>query len=71
MMSIAEQDIDLIQQELKSFRSRLFEIDADEESSKPILRDILDDYRDDNFEPFAEEYLIARYDVAIVSKRFL
>lgn len=68
-MAIAtEQIIDAIQQELKSFRSKLFQIDADEESSKDELRDILDEYRGDNFEPFAEEYVISRCDIAFVSR---
>lgn len=63
-----EPNFNFIQQDLKSFRSRLFTIDADDESSKQQLCDILDEYRVDNFEPFAEEYVITRYDITIVCK---
>lgn len=55
-------------QELRSFRSKLFGIDIDDESSKHELNDILDEFDGDYFEPFAEEYLITGYDIANVSK---
>lgn len=55
-----------IQEELKLFRSQLFKIDVDDEESKKELSEILDRYQWDDFEPFAEEYLIAGHDIAIV-----
>lgn len=55
-------------QELQSFRSQLFVLDSDEEASKHEMRGILDKYQGDNFLPFAEEYLIAGFDVSIVRK---
>lgn len=57
-----------ILQELKSFREYLFRIDFDEDSSKDELREILDKYQSNNFEAFAEEYLIAGLDVSFVSQ---
>lgn len=66
-----ESNLEVVLQELKSFRSRLFKIDLDEDESRDELPDILDNYidkyQDSNFEPFAEEYLIAGFDVEIVS----
>lgn len=66
-----ESNLEVVLQELKSFRSRLFKIDLDEDESRDELPDILDNYidkyQDSNFEPFAEEYLIAGLDVEIVS----
>lgn len=63
---MAKSDLEVIQQELKAFRSQLFKIDLDEESSKQELREILNKYSSNNFEPFAEEYLIAGLDIEIV-----
>lgn len=55
--------------ELKSFRSRLFEIDLDEPSSTDELKTILDEYHDhQHFEAFYEEYLIAGFDVSLVRR---
>lgn len=54
-------------EELKSFRSRLFEIDIDDDGAKSKLDNILDEYQNadkykaDQFEAFAEEYLITRF----------
>lgn len=60
-------DSESVRQELKAFRSQLFKIDLDEESSKPELNEILDKYQLLNdFEPFAEEYVITRNDIEIV-----
>lgn len=59
-------NLEIIQQELKAFRSQIFEIDLDEESSKQKLSEILNKYLSNNFEPFAEEYLICGLDVEIV-----
>lgn len=56
-------------EELKSFRSRLFEIDLDEPCSLEELKVILDDYHDNHFEVFCEEYLIAGFDLALVRNR--
>lgn len=55
-------------EELRSFRSKLFGIDIDDESSKPDLVGILDEYRGDHFEPFAEEYVITGYGLEHVRK---
>lgn len=58
-----------IVEELRSFRSRLFEIDADDDEAKLKLEGILDEYRntdkytESQFEAFAEEYLITRFDL--------
>lgn len=54
--------------ELKTFRSRLFEIDLEEPSSHADLKVILDEYHDNHFEVFSEEYLIAGFDIALVRK---
>lgn len=58
--------LEKVQQELNVFRSQLFKIDLDDESSKQELKEILDKYLPNHFEPFAEEYLIAGLDVDIV-----
>lgn len=55
-------------EELKSFRSRLYEIDLDEPRSDAELNVILDAYIDNHFEVFCEEYVIAGFDVALVRK---
>lgn len=53
--------------ELKSFRSRLFEIDTDDDGAKTKLDNVLDAYQNadkysaNQFEAFAEEYLITRF----------
>lgn len=60
-------NLELVQQELKVFRSQLFKIDLDEDSSKQEIKEILDKYLPHQFEPFAEEFLIAGLDVDIVS----
>lgn len=59
-------NLELVQQELKAFRSQLFKIDLDDESSKQDLKEILDKYLQNHFEAFAEEYLIAGLDTEIV-----
>lgn len=59
-------------EELKSFQSRLFEIDLDESTSQEQLKVILNDYIHHNhFEVFCEEYVIAGFDVALVRKKNL
>lgn len=53
--------------ELKLFRSRLFEIDTDDDGAKTKLDNILDEYKNADkynapqFEAFAEEYMITRF----------
>lgn len=53
--------------ELKLFRSRLFEIDTDDDGAKAKLDNILNEYQNadkynaNQFEAFAEEYLITRF----------
>lgn len=64
--NMAKSSLEVVQQELKAFRSQLFKIDLDDDNSKQDLKEILDKYLQNNFEPFAEEYLIARFDVEIV-----
>lgn len=64
---MAKSNLELVQQELKTFRSQLFKIDSDDESSKQQLKEILDKYLKNHFEAFAEEYLIAGLDIDIVS----
>lgn len=61
-------NLELLHQELKSFRSQLFKIDLDDEGSKQELKKILDKYLQNHFEAFAEEYLIAGLDTDIVRK---
>lgn len=62
--------------DLKVFRSRLFEIDTDDDSAKSKLDSILDEYQNVNkysanhFEAFAEEYLITRFGLENVWKLF-
>lgn len=57
-------------EELKSFRSQIFEIDLDEQCSHEQLKGILDAYyHDDHFEVFCEEYLIAGFDIDLVRRR--
>lgn len=63
---MANSNLEVILQELKAFRSQLFKIDLDEESSKQELQEILNKYLTNRFEPFAEEYLIAGLDIEIV-----
>lgn len=60
------ENLELVQQELKAFRSQLFKIDLDDEGSKQEVKEILDKYLQNNFEAFAEEYLIAGLDTDIV-----
>lgn len=56
-----------ILEELRTFRSRLFEIDTDDDDEKGKLAGILDEYQNaekykaNQFEAFAEEYLITRF----------
>lgn len=65
---MANSNLELVYQELKTFRSQLFKIDLDDESSKQELKEILDKYlQNTHFEAFAEEYLIAGLDIDIVS----
>lgn len=63
-------NLELVQQELKAFRSQLFKIDVDDESSKQELKEILDKYLPNHFEAFAEEYLIAGLDTDIVREAY-
>lgn len=64
---MATSNVDILQRELKAFRSQLFEIDLDEESSRLELAEILNKYQSsDNFESFAEEYMIAGLEIEIV-----
>lgn len=62
----SKSNLETIQQELKVLRSQLFKIDLDDESSKYELKEILDKYLPNNFEPFGEEYMITRFDIEIV-----
>ncbi|XP_037045498.1 transient receptor potential cation channel protein painless-like [Bradysia coprophila] len=55
--------------DLKSFRSKLFEIDLDEPCSQADLKGILDEYLDHHFEVFCEEYLIAGFDVTLLNDK--
>lgn len=57
-----------ILEELRSFRSKLYEIDIDDQSTKQDLNGILEEFYGDYFEPFAEEYLITGYDIEHVSQ---
>lgn len=63
---MANLNLEIVHQELKAFRSQLFKIDLDDEGSKQELKEILDKYLTNHFEPFAEEYLIAGLDADIV-----
>lgn len=59
-------------EELKSYQSRLFEIDLDEPTSIEELKVILNKYINHNhFEVFCEDYVIAGFDVALVRKKNL
>lgn len=62
-------------EDLRSFRSRLFEIDIDDDDiSKAKLERILDEYQnatkytENQFDAFAEEYLITRFGLEHVWK---
>lgn len=59
---------EIILQELKTFRSFLFELDLDAEDSIEKLQDVLDKKDEIYFEPFAEEISIAGVDVEMVSE---
>lgn len=63
---MAKLNLEIVQQDLKAFRSQLFKIDLDEESSIQELKEILDKHLSNHFEPFAEEYLIAGLDIDLV-----
>lgn len=58
--------IDTIREQLKSFRRRLYLLPVEQSTSQDQLKDILDEYRGNYFEPFAEEYVIAGFDVTFV-----
>lgn len=63
---MADSNVELTKQELKSFRSQLFEIGLDEDNSRDKLQNIFDEYENKTIEPFVEEFLIAGFDVEIV-----
>lgn len=55
-----------ISQQLKIFRSQLFNIDKNDDNLQRILNELLDKHRADHFDAFAEEYVIAGFDVELV-----
>lgn len=55
-----------VTQELKDFRSQLFNIDKNDDSLRQKLHGILDKYNGEYFNTFAEEYLITGFDTAFV-----
>lgn len=63
-----DQNIDVIREKLESFRQWLHaaSIEVAVEKSKKDESSMLDEYRGKYFEPFAEEYLIAGFDVSYV-----
>lgn len=70
-MILAKSTMNLLE-ELKSFQSRLYQIDLDEPDSHDEIKVILDEYiHDDHFEVFCEDYLIAGFDVDLVRRMIL
>ena len=55
-----------VSQELKSFRTQLFNVDRDDVKLKQTLNTLLDNHNGDHFGAFAEEYIIAGFDVELV-----
>ncbi|XP_031636687.1 transient receptor potential cation channel protein painless-like [Contarinia nasturtii] len=56
-----------VAQELKTFRSQLFNIDKNDDRLKQKLHGILDKYSGEHFDTFAEEYLIASFDTEFLN----
>lgn len=55
-----------VPQQLKVFRSQLFNIDKNDDNLQQILNELLDKHSGDHFDAFAEEYVIAGFDVELV-----
>lgn len=55
-----------VPQELKAFRTQLFNVDKNDVNLKQTLNTLLDNHNGDHFGAFAEEYIIARFDVELV-----
>lgn len=55
-----------VSQELKTFRSQLFNIDKNDDNLSQVLNRIFDKHFGDHFGAFAEEYVIAGFDIELV-----
>ncbi|XP_055299908.1 transient receptor potential cation channel protein painless-like isoform X2 [Sitodiplosis mosellana] len=63
---MTKQELD-VPYELKSFRTQLFNVDKNDDNLKKTLNALLDKYRGDHFDTFAEEYLIAGFEVGLLN----